>query len=249
MPSRASAPRSSLFSVVKRQNEGFALGFVTTRIVEAAIIFIGVVSLLSLVTLQQTWAQRPERQMLRRSPPRARRSSRPTTGRSRSDRASCRASTPCCSAPCCTDRASCRVPSPRWDSSAAPILISATVLTMLRRRRAVLRAGRARGAPDRRVGVLARPLPDLQGLQGLCADHGGGRCPVGQPRRDRQPAHPTDDRRARRLVRHDRRPRADPRRALHACSFASPGCCTVRSIDSAGAASASRGRRPAAGSG
>jgi Domain of unknown function (DUF4386) len=43
----------AVFSVVKRQHEGLALGFVTTRVMEAAIIAIGVVSLLGLVTLQQ----------------------------------------------------------------------------------------------------------------------------------------------------------------------------------------------------
>ncbi len=43
----------ALFSVVKRQHEGFALGFVTTRLIEAAVILIGVVSLLSVVTLRQ----------------------------------------------------------------------------------------------------------------------------------------------------------------------------------------------------
>ena len=43
----------ALFSVVKRQHEGFALGFVTTRLLEAALIAIGVVSLLSVVTLRQ----------------------------------------------------------------------------------------------------------------------------------------------------------------------------------------------------
>jgi hypothetical protein len=43
----------TLFPVVRRQSEGFALGFVTTRVVEAAMIFTGVVSVLSLVTLQQ----------------------------------------------------------------------------------------------------------------------------------------------------------------------------------------------------
>jgi hypothetical protein len=43
----------TLYPVVKRQNEGFALGFVTTRVLEAAMIFTGVVSLLSLVTLRQ----------------------------------------------------------------------------------------------------------------------------------------------------------------------------------------------------
>src|SRR4051794_20568142 len=39
--------------VLKRQHEGFALGFVTTRLLEAAFIVIGVVSLLSIVSLRQ----------------------------------------------------------------------------------------------------------------------------------------------------------------------------------------------------
>lgn len=43
----------TLFPVVKRQNEGMALGFVAVRTVEAAMIFTGVVSLLSLVHLRQ----------------------------------------------------------------------------------------------------------------------------------------------------------------------------------------------------
>jgi hypothetical protein len=42
----------TLYPVVKRQNEGAALGFVTARVVEAGMIFTGVVSLLSLVTLR-----------------------------------------------------------------------------------------------------------------------------------------------------------------------------------------------------
>src|SRR3954470_2321192 len=42
----------TLFPVVKRQNEGMALGFVATRVLEAAMIFTDVVSLLSLVTLR-----------------------------------------------------------------------------------------------------------------------------------------------------------------------------------------------------
>ena len=46
----------TLFSVVKRQHEGFALGFVTTRLMEAAVILIGVVSLLAVVTLRQNLA-------------------------------------------------------------------------------------------------------------------------------------------------------------------------------------------------
>ena len=45
-----------LYPVVKRQNEGVALGFVGTRVLEAAAIFAGVVSLLSVVTLRQAGA-------------------------------------------------------------------------------------------------------------------------------------------------------------------------------------------------
>jgi uncharacterized protein DUF4386 len=46
----------ALFSVVRRQNEGFALGFVTSRIFEAAVIVVGVVSILAVVTLRQPGA-------------------------------------------------------------------------------------------------------------------------------------------------------------------------------------------------
>jgi hypothetical protein len=46
----------ALFSVVKRQHEGFALGFVTTRMFEAAIIVIGIVCILAVVTLRQEHA-------------------------------------------------------------------------------------------------------------------------------------------------------------------------------------------------
>jgi len=43
----------TLFPVVKRQNEATALGFVASRLLEAAIIMIGVLSLLAVVTLRQ----------------------------------------------------------------------------------------------------------------------------------------------------------------------------------------------------
>jgi hypothetical protein len=43
----------TLYPVVKRQNEGAALGFVTARVIEGSMIFAGVVSLLSLVTMRQ----------------------------------------------------------------------------------------------------------------------------------------------------------------------------------------------------
>src|SRR5213078_1412286 len=46
----------ALYPVVKRQNEGVALGFVGVRVLEAATIVAGVVSLLSVVTLRQAGA-------------------------------------------------------------------------------------------------------------------------------------------------------------------------------------------------
>jgi hypothetical protein len=43
----------AVFPVVRRHNESMALGFVTSRMFEAAVIMIGVVSLLAVVTLRQ----------------------------------------------------------------------------------------------------------------------------------------------------------------------------------------------------
>ena len=45
-----------LYPVVKRQNEGAAMGFVGARVLEAATIFAGVASLLAVVTLRQAAA-------------------------------------------------------------------------------------------------------------------------------------------------------------------------------------------------
>lgn len=46
----------ALYPVVKRQNEGFAMGFVGARVLEAGTIFAGVVCLLAVVTLRQAGA-------------------------------------------------------------------------------------------------------------------------------------------------------------------------------------------------
>src|SRR5512146_2658076 len=46
----------ALYPVVKRQNEGVALGFVGSRTLEASAIFAGVACLLSVVTLRQVGA-------------------------------------------------------------------------------------------------------------------------------------------------------------------------------------------------
>jgi hypothetical protein len=45
-----------LFPILKRQNEGLALGYVAERIVEGVFILIGLLSLLAIVTLRQTAA-------------------------------------------------------------------------------------------------------------------------------------------------------------------------------------------------
>jgi hypothetical protein len=46
----------ALYSVVKRQHEGFAIGFVASRLFEAGILFIGIVNVLAIVTLRETGA-------------------------------------------------------------------------------------------------------------------------------------------------------------------------------------------------
>jgi hypothetical protein len=46
----------ALYPVVKRQGEARALGFVASRVLEAATIYVGIVSLMSIVTLRQAGA-------------------------------------------------------------------------------------------------------------------------------------------------------------------------------------------------
>ena len=46
----------TLYPVLKKQNKGRALGFVSSRVLEAATIYAGIVSLLSIVTLRQAGA-------------------------------------------------------------------------------------------------------------------------------------------------------------------------------------------------
>ena len=54
----------AVYPVVRRQNESMALGFVTTRMFEAAVIMIGVVSLLAVVSLRREAAGTDEASLL-----------------------------------------------------------------------------------------------------------------------------------------------------------------------------------------
>ena len=45
----------TLFPIVKRQNEGIALGYVAGRVVEAVVIVVGIISILSVVRLRQSF--------------------------------------------------------------------------------------------------------------------------------------------------------------------------------------------------
>jgi Domain of unknown function (DUF4386) len=46
----------TLFSILKRQDEGFALGYVATRVLEGTIMVVGIICVLSVVTLRQDFA-------------------------------------------------------------------------------------------------------------------------------------------------------------------------------------------------
>jgi hypothetical protein len=54
----------ALYAVIKRQNQGFAIGFVSSRIFEGTVLMIGVISILSIVTLQQPGATGAEASLL-----------------------------------------------------------------------------------------------------------------------------------------------------------------------------------------
>lgn len=49
----------TLFPIIKRQNEGIALGYVAARVLESTVIVVGIVSVLSVVTLRQDFAGNP----------------------------------------------------------------------------------------------------------------------------------------------------------------------------------------------
>ncbi len=92
----------TVYPAVRRHNESLALGFVTSRMFEAAVIFVGVVSLLGVVTLRQDFSDGllTDRSGLVT----AGHALVAVTGRSSSGRTCAQPSTRCCSARCCTAR-------------------------------------------------------------------------------------------------------------------------------------------------
>ena len=156
----------ALFPVVKRQNETAALGFVTSRILEAAIIFVGVVSLLSVVTLRQDVAGTAG----------ADAASLVTTGHALVATYNwtfllSQSLMPVFNAllPGHLLYRSGLVPRilPIIGLVGAPLLLAAVVAVFFGVFDRTAPGRRSRRAPGRRVGVLARRLPDRQGLQAL----------------------------------------------------------------------------------
>src|SRR4249919_848046 len=54
----------ALYAVIKRHSQGFAIGFVSSRLFEGTVLMIGVISILSIVTLQQPGATGAEASLL-----------------------------------------------------------------------------------------------------------------------------------------------------------------------------------------
>ena len=54
----------ALYAVIRRHNQGFAIGFVSSRLFEGTVLMIGVISILSIVTLQQPGATGAEASVL-----------------------------------------------------------------------------------------------------------------------------------------------------------------------------------------
>lgn len=77
----------ALYAVARRYSIRSAIGFVTTRVMESMIIFVGVLAMLTMYTLRRTRCVTNPWAATRRCPPRDGACSRSTTGRSCSARA------------------------------------------------------------------------------------------------------------------------------------------------------------------
>ena len=150
----------TLYPVVKRQNQGVALGFVGMRTLEAATIFAGVVSLLSIVTLRQAGAGADAL----------------VTGQALSAQYHWtfllgQALLPGINAVLLGSLMYKSRLVPRWlpvlGLIGAPIIFASVIAKYFGVYDELSVWSAARGPADRGVGVLARRLPDRQGLQAL----------------------------------------------------------------------------------
>ena len=223
----------ALFTIVKRQHEGFALGFVATRLFEAGTLAIGILCMLAVVTPPAGRCDRHRHGLARRRRPGPRR--RPRLGVRRRHRDG-------------------RLQRPAARHPPLPLAAGAARHPRPRPRRGadlpVLRHGEdprggprggdpgPRGRADLRLGALGRAVDDVQGLPGRRADRhrGQGRGVVSGSARLRR-RRPAVDRRRRR-ARHDpgahreRRPhRTGRRRADGPCGASCSGRVGVSPLD------------------
>ena len=153
----------ALFPVIRRQSEAASLGFVTTRIFEAAIIVIGVASLMAVVAMRQAGASNRNRfQRTGRGWPGARRGSRSDVlAGTRRDARPQRLVARLCPVSVATRAAS----DPGGWTHRSPNLPCVGYRHPPGRQRAGLPVVGNRGRPDIFLGAVARPLADVQGLQ------------------------------------------------------------------------------------
>ena len=194
----------ALYAVIKRQNQGFAIGFVSSRLFEGTVLMIGVVSILSIVTLQQPGATGAEASLLV--------TVQQTLVTVRNWAFVLGTGVPALNA----FLLGWLMYKSRLVPRAIPVigLIGAPLFTswIIGYVLGVTDAGTAwhgdRGRSDLHLGAVARPVDDLQGLpQGGAAD-GRGRRRVGEPGRLRRPPSDPPPASPRRQVRHDRHTRA-----------------------------------------
>ena len=181
----------ALYPVIRRQSEALRIGFVATRIFEGAVIFIGVVSLMSLVSLRQAGAAAGTDASALVAGPGARRGpGRDVPGRTGPHAGPERPAAGLPAVPVAPRAAAI----PALGLIGAPLFLASAVATIFGVNEQVSALSRHRGHPDLHLGAVARPLADLQGLQAVgrgraAADSSDARAsaaatPVADRRRD-----------------------------------------------------------------
>ena len=226
----------ALYPVVKRQNEGVALGFVTSRIIEGAMIFTGCREPALARDPAAGPGRRGRRPMLPRSSPRARRSPPTYNGTFLVGQTLMPVDQrPPARAPCCTGPASCRVSCPCSVSSGRPSSSRRSSRQLLRRQRRTSPRGPCSRALPIAVWEFSLGLYlTFKGFKASAPIMVAAAAEAGQPGRPPATAvRPRPPSSRRRRVRHDRRPGAGRGESRRDWSSVSPGCCTAHSFGSA----------------